>query len=370
MRRRHQSGHGRSVQRRPGGTLRAQPYPVHRPAPFGSRPTFRADVWHRAGKSLGEVHAAGRRRLAADLSSEDAHRHRDRGRRRHPLRPAALPPMRRGDAVGPPRRARRAGARAPTTSSVVHLHCEGPGRTWRPRWRRTSAIGPCSSGRNARAAVNEGRADYVPVFLSDVPRLFDVRPAAARCRLRNATPPDAHGFCSLGTSVEAMHAAIRAAKTVIVQLNRAMPRTLGDSFIHVVADRPRRRVRRAALRGARSGDRRRRAADRRVRRGPRPRRRDAPARHRRDPRGDRAAFLTTSATSASTPRCSPTPWSTSSRPASITGAPQGAQPGQDRGCVHHGHAPPLRLRATTTRWSRCGRSTSPTTPMSSARSTG
>ena len=49
----------------------------------------------------------------------------------------------------------------------------------------------------------------------------------------NATPPDAHGFCSLGTSVEAMHAAIRAAKTVIVQLNRAVPRTLGESFIHV-----------------------------------------------------------------------------------------------------------------------------------------
>jgi acyl-CoA hydrolase len=49
----------------------------------------------------------------------------------------------------------------------------------------------------------------------------------------NATPPDAHGFCSLGTSVEAMHSAIRAAKQVIVQFNRSMPRTLGDSFIHV-----------------------------------------------------------------------------------------------------------------------------------------
>jgi acyl-CoA hydrolase len=51
--------------------------------------------------------------------------------------------------------------------------------------------------------------------------------------LVNATPPDAHGFCSLGTSVEAMHAAIRAATTVIVQFNRSMPRTLGESFIHV-----------------------------------------------------------------------------------------------------------------------------------------
>ena len=51
--------------------------------------------------------------------------------------------------------------------------------------------------------------------------------------LVNATPPDSHGFCSLGTSVEAIHAAIRAARTVIVQFNQAMPRTLGESFIHV-----------------------------------------------------------------------------------------------------------------------------------------
>jgi 4-hydroxybutyrate CoA-transferase len=88
-------------------------------------------------------------------------------------------------------------------------------------------------GPNARAAVNEGRADYVPVFLSDVPRLFGSGALPLDTVLVNATPPDAHGFCSLGVSVEAMHAAVRAAKTVIVQLNRAMPRTLGESFIHV-----------------------------------------------------------------------------------------------------------------------------------------
>ncbi len=88
-------------------------------------------------------------------------------------------------------------------------------------------------GPNARAAVNEGRADYVPVFLSDVPHLFDSGAIPLDVVLVNATPPDAHGFCSLGVSVEAMHAAVRAAKTVIVQLNRSMPRTLGESFIHV-----------------------------------------------------------------------------------------------------------------------------------------
>ncbi len=88
-------------------------------------------------------------------------------------------------------------------------------------------------GPNARGAIGDGRADYVPVFLSDVPRLFERGELPLDAVLVNASPPDAHGFCSLGVSVEAMHAAVRAARTVIVQLNRAMPRTLGDAFIHV-----------------------------------------------------------------------------------------------------------------------------------------
>jgi 4-hydroxybutyrate CoA-transferase len=126
-------------------------------------------------------------------------------------------------------------ARAPDLEAVgvVHLHIEGPGPHLAPAMaahfrHRALFIGP-----NARAAVNEGRADYVPIFLSDVPRLFESRVLPLDAVLVNATPPDRHGFCSLGTSVEAMHAAIRAAKTVIVQFNSAMPRTLGDSFVHI-----------------------------------------------------------------------------------------------------------------------------------------
>jgi acyl-CoA hydrolase len=116
---------------------------------------------------------------------------------------------------------------------MIHLHTEGPGPHLTPAMdghfrHRALFVGP-----NARAAVNDGRADYVPVFLSDVPDLFDRGTLPLDAVLVNATPPDAHGFCSLGVSVEAMHAAIRAARTVIVQLNRAMPRTLGESFVHV-----------------------------------------------------------------------------------------------------------------------------------------
>ncbi len=116
---------------------------------------------------------------------------------------------------------------------ISHLHIEGPGPHLAPEVARHFRHRALFIGPNAREAVNEGRADYVPIFLSDVPRLFTSRALPLDAVLVNATPPDQHGFCSLGTSVEAMHAAIRAARTVIVQLNRAMPRTLGESFIHV-----------------------------------------------------------------------------------------------------------------------------------------
>jgi 4-hydroxybutyrate CoA-transferase len=116
---------------------------------------------------------------------------------------------------------------------MIHLHTEGPGPHLAPEMaehfrHRALFIGP-----NARAAINEGRADYVPVFLSDVPRLFQSGAVPLDHVLVNVTPPDQHGFCSLNVSVEAMHAAIRAATTVIAQLNPALPRTLGESFIHV-----------------------------------------------------------------------------------------------------------------------------------------
>jgi 4-hydroxybutyrate CoA-transferase len=120
-----------------------------------------------------------------------------------------------------------------TNVKIVHFHCEGPGPHLAPEmaghfYHRALFIGP-----NARAAVNEGRAEYIPVFLSDAPTLFRRGILPLDVVLVNVTRPDKHGFCSLGTSVIAMPTAIRTAKKVIAQLNSAMPRTLGDSFIHV-----------------------------------------------------------------------------------------------------------------------------------------
>ena len=130
---------------------------------------------------------------------------------------------------------------------VVHLHCEGPGPHLAPEMaphfrHRALFIGP-----NARAAIAEGRAEYIPVFLSDVPRLFDTGLLPLDAVFVNATPPDAHGFCSLGTSVEAMHAAIRAARQVIVQFNRADAADARRELHPRLADRPRHRVRRPAV---------------------------------------------------------------------------------------------------------------------------
>ncbi|ROQ91073.1 GNAT family N-acetyltransferase [Desulfosoma caldarium] len=85
----------------------------------------------------------------------------------------------------------------------------------------------------SRKAVAEGRADYTPINLGDVPGLFRSGALPIDVALIQVSPPDEHGFCSLGISVDIVKAAAESAKTVIAQVNSHMPRTLGDSFIHV-----------------------------------------------------------------------------------------------------------------------------------------
>jgi acyl-CoA hydrolase len=88
-------------------------------------------------------------------------------------------------------------------------------------------------GKNVRKAVNEGRADYIPIFLSEIPRLFYEGRMQIDVALIHVSPPDEHGFCSLGVGVDCTLAAADTAKIVLAQINPRMPRTLGDSFIHV-----------------------------------------------------------------------------------------------------------------------------------------
>jgi len=88
-------------------------------------------------------------------------------------------------------------------------------------------------GHNVRRAVNEGRADFVPVYLSMIPRLLTERILPIDVALIHISPPDEHGFCSFGVGVECTKAAAEQARTVIALVNKQMPRALGDAFIHV-----------------------------------------------------------------------------------------------------------------------------------------
>jgi acetyl-CoA hydrolase len=86
---------------------------------------------------------------------------------------------------------------------------------------------------NVRRAVNEGRADFTPCFLSEIPGLFKNGRLPIDVALIHVAPPDEHGFCSFGVEVGVTKTAAQSARTVIAEVNPNMPRTLGDSFIHV-----------------------------------------------------------------------------------------------------------------------------------------
>ncbi len=116
---------------------------------------------------------------------------------------------------------------------VVQLHTEGSAPYAAAERSRSFRVNALFVGANVREAVNEGRADYLPVFLSEVPQLFRAGVLPLDVALIQVSPPDKHGFCSLGVSVDVTRAAVQVARTVIAQVNPHMPRTHGDGIIHV-----------------------------------------------------------------------------------------------------------------------------------------
>src|SRR5436853_6977032 len=88
-------------------------------------------------------------------------------------------------------------------------------------------------GGNVREAINEGRAEYTSVYLSEIEELFESGAMPLDVALIEVSPPDAHGFCSFGVGVDTTLTAAKCAKYVVTQVNDQMPRTYGDSFIHV-----------------------------------------------------------------------------------------------------------------------------------------
>lgn len=128
---------------------------------------------------------------------------------------------------------------------LYHLHTAGPAPFAEPGRESEFRSVSLFTGAPLRRCIAEGRADFVPIFLSDIPDLFISGAVKLDVALLQVSPPDAHGMCSLGTSCDAAKAAMESARLVIAEINAQMPRTHGNnvvplSRIHafVATDRP------------------------------------------------------------------------------------------------------------------------------------
>ena len=102
-----------------------------------------------------------------------------------------------------------------------------------PEYRKSFFFNSLFVSANTRSVANSSAGDYVPVFLSRIPLLFRQRVMPIDVAMIQVSPPDMHGYCSLGTSVDIAKAAVETASIVIAQINPNMPRTHGDGFLHV-----------------------------------------------------------------------------------------------------------------------------------------
>lgn len=114
---------------------------------------------------------------------------------------------------------------------IVHLHTEGDAPYSRPEYSESFFVNNLFIGANVRQAVRDGRADYVPVFLSETPALFRKGVLPLDVAMFTVSPPDKHGYVSLGVSVDAALAAFQSAKIKVAQVNPNMPYTFGDGCV-------------------------------------------------------------------------------------------------------------------------------------------
>ncbi|MEG2000255.1 MAG: 4-hydroxybutyrate CoA-transferase, partial [Evtepia sp.] len=115
---------------------------------------------------------------------------------------------------------------------LVHMVAMGKADYCKPEYAENFRHNSLFLGGSTRTAIAEGRGDFTPVYFSEIPALLrdSMHPDVA---LIQVSPPDAHGCCSLGVSVDYTKTAAECASFVIAQVNKQMPRTLGDSFLHV-----------------------------------------------------------------------------------------------------------------------------------------
>lgn len=117
--------------------------------------------------------------------------------------------------------------------SIYSLHTEGDAPYAKEEMEESFVIKPFFVGQNVRASIQSNRGSYIPIFLSEAPSLFRNGAIPIDVALISVSPPDDHGYCTLGPSVDISLAAVQSAKTVVAQINKYIPRTHGDGFIHI-----------------------------------------------------------------------------------------------------------------------------------------
>jgi acyl-CoA hydrolase len=117
--------------------------------------------------------------------------------------------------------------------SLYHMHTSGPAPFADPEHEGRFFSVSLFTGAPVRKAIEEGRADFVPIFLSDIPTLFATRRIPLDVALLQLSLPDRHGYCTLGTSVDTALAASRAARYIVAEINEQMPRTHGNTLVHI-----------------------------------------------------------------------------------------------------------------------------------------
>lgn len=116
---------------------------------------------------------------------------------------------------------------------IVSISMQGEAIIADKQYRENFRINSLFVSQNIREAVNDGRADYVPIFLSEIPILFKRKILPLDVAIVQVSIPDKHGYCSLGVSVDIAATAVKCARTVIAQVNPRMPRTLGDGIVKI-----------------------------------------------------------------------------------------------------------------------------------------
>jgi len=116
---------------------------------------------------------------------------------------------------------------------IVSIHTEGDAKYARKPFNQSFKVNSCFVGDNVRHMVNSTQGDYIPIFLSEIHLLFRQNILPIDVAIVQVSPPDKHGYCSLGVSVDVALPAIQMAKKVIAQINPSVPRTHGDGIIHL-----------------------------------------------------------------------------------------------------------------------------------------